>query len=218
MKKQGSGVSHTQSMISGYQYILIAKLRHKMSHQHSSYIPRTLILSSIYSYIDIFYVFKPCGHTVQATNLNNFKLPFCKIYPSICTVQLICGEVHKVKEYRHRRKRNGKKEDRLKGFPCCWLASWFQELERSWREYDRLEADVTLAKSNLLEQLEALGSPQVTHTSTHTQTLTLFLQRLRFEQHLCVCLCVSSDRTSKPAAHPDPEGAVEDPGRDGGSD
>ncbi|XP_061576947.1 pleckstrin homology domain-containing family A member 5-like isoform X2 [Cololabis saira] len=35
-----------------------------------------------------------------------------------------------------------------------------QELERSWREYDRLEADVILAKNNLLEQLEALGSPQ----------------------------------------------------------
>lgn len=28
-------------------------------------------------------------------------------------------------------------------------------------EYDRLGAEVTLAKSNLLEQLEALGSPQV---------------------------------------------------------
>lgn len=36
-----------------------------------------------------------------------------------------------------------------------------QELERSWREYDKLEADVTMAKNNLLEQLEALGSPQV---------------------------------------------------------
>ncbi|XP_057711036.1 pleckstrin homology domain-containing family A member 5-like isoform X2 [Corythoichthys intestinalis] len=34
------------------------------------------------------------------------------------------------------------------------------ELERAWREYDRLEGDVTMAKSNLLEQLEALGSPQ----------------------------------------------------------
>lgn len=40
---------------------------------------------------------------------------------------------------------------------------WFQELERSWRDYDRLSADVTLAKTNLLEQLEALGSPQVPH-------------------------------------------------------
>ncbi|KPP61435.1 hypothetical protein Z043_120462, partial [Scleropages formosus] len=29
------------------------------------------------------------------------------------------------------------------------------ELERSWREYDRLESDVSLAKSNLLQQLEA---------------------------------------------------------------
>ncbi|KAF0029307.1 hypothetical protein F2P81_018412 [Scophthalmus maximus] len=35
-----------------------------------------------------------------------------------------------------------------------------KELERYWREYDRLEADVTQAKSHLLEQLEALGSPQ----------------------------------------------------------
>ncbi|TMS02924.1 Pleckstrin homology domain-containing family A member 5, partial [Larimichthys crocea] len=34
------------------------------------------------------------------------------------------------------------------------------ELDRSWREYDRMGADVTLAKTNLLEQLEALGSPQ----------------------------------------------------------
>ncbi|KAG9342334.1 hypothetical protein JZ751_016836, partial [Albula glossodonta] len=33
-------------------------------------------------------------------------------------------------------------------------------LERSWREYDRLEADVTLIRNNLLEQLEALGAPQ----------------------------------------------------------
>lgn len=47
----------------------------------------------------------------------------------------------------------------------CHLAAGcfsFQELERSWREYDRVGAEVTLAKSSLLEQLEALGSPQVT--------------------------------------------------------
>ncbi|XP_041832775.1 pleckstrin homology domain-containing family A member 5-like isoform X2 [Melanotaenia boesemani] len=43
---------------------------------------------------------------------------------------------------------------------CRELSRVHTELERSWREYDRLEADVTLAKSNLLEQLEALGSPQ----------------------------------------------------------
>ncbi|XP_071358390.1 pleckstrin homology domain-containing family A member 5-like isoform X5 [Trachinotus anak] len=43
---------------------------------------------------------------------------------------------------------------------CRELSRVNTELERSWREYDRLEADVTLAKSNLLEQLEALGSPQ----------------------------------------------------------
>ncbi|KAM9846156.1 pleckstrin homology domain-containing family A member 5-like isoform 2-T2 [Aulostomus maculatus] len=43
---------------------------------------------------------------------------------------------------------------------CRELSRVTTEQERSWREYDRLEADVTLAKSNLLEQLEALGSPQ----------------------------------------------------------
>ncbi|XP_044041861.1 pleckstrin homology domain-containing family A member 5-like isoform X5 [Siniperca chuatsi] len=43
---------------------------------------------------------------------------------------------------------------------CRELSRVNAELERSWREYDRLGADVTLAKSNLLEQLEALGSPQ----------------------------------------------------------
>ncbi|XP_041636174.1 pleckstrin homology domain-containing family A member 5-like isoform X6 [Cheilinus undulatus] len=43
---------------------------------------------------------------------------------------------------------------------CRELTRVSTELERSWREYDRLGADVTLAKTNLLEQLEALGSPQ----------------------------------------------------------
>ncbi|XP_064198915.1 pleckstrin homology domain-containing family A member 5 isoform X16 [Anguilla rostrata] len=43
---------------------------------------------------------------------------------------------------------------------CRELSRVNTELDRSWREYDRLEADVTLAKNNLLEQLEALGSPQ----------------------------------------------------------
>ncbi|XP_034382117.1 pleckstrin homology domain-containing family A member 5-like isoform X1 [Cyclopterus lumpus] len=43
---------------------------------------------------------------------------------------------------------------------CRELSRVSTELERSWREYDRMGADVTLAKSNLLEQLEALGSPQ----------------------------------------------------------
>ncbi|XP_061576949.1 pleckstrin homology domain-containing family A member 5-like isoform X3 [Cololabis saira] len=43
---------------------------------------------------------------------------------------------------------------------CRELTRVTAELERSWREYDRLEADVILAKNNLLEQLEALGSPQ----------------------------------------------------------
>ncbi|XP_042352863.1 pleckstrin homology domain-containing family A member 5-like isoform X2 [Plectropomus leopardus] len=43
---------------------------------------------------------------------------------------------------------------------CRELSRISAELERSWREYDKLEGDVTLAKNNLLEQLEALGSPQ----------------------------------------------------------
>ncbi|XP_059360737.1 pleckstrin homology domain-containing family A member 5-like isoform X2 [Carassius carassius] len=43
---------------------------------------------------------------------------------------------------------------------CRELSRVNTELERSLREFDRLEADVTMAKTNLLEQLEALGSPQ----------------------------------------------------------
>ncbi|XP_078797801.1 pleckstrin homology domain-containing family A member 5 isoform X17 [Oryzias latipes] len=43
---------------------------------------------------------------------------------------------------------------------CRELSRVNTELEQSWREYDQLEADVILAKSNLLEQLDALGSPQ----------------------------------------------------------
>ncbi|XP_051917487.1 pleckstrin homology domain-containing family A member 5-like isoform X8 [Hippocampus zosterae] len=43
---------------------------------------------------------------------------------------------------------------------CRELTRVTTELERSWREYDHLEGAVILAKSNLLEQLEALGSPQ----------------------------------------------------------
>uniref|UniRef100_A0A3B3R3F2 Pleckstrin homology domain containing, family A member 5 n=1 Tax=Paramormyrops kingsleyae TaxID=1676925 RepID=A0A3B3R3F2_9TELE len=41
-----------------------------------------------------------------------------------------------------------------------------QELERSWREYERLEGDVSLSKSRLTEQLEALGGLQVLHPLT----------------------------------------------------
>lgn len=36
-----------------------------------------------------------------------------------------------------------------------------QELERLWREYDKMEGEVTVTKNILLEQLEALESPQV---------------------------------------------------------
>uniref|UniRef100_A0A8C5G203 Pleckstrin homology domain-containing family A member 5-like n=1 Tax=Gouania willdenowi TaxID=441366 RepID=A0A8C5G203_GOUWI len=43
---------------------------------------------------------------------------------------------------------------------CREISRVNTELERCWRQYDWLEKDVTLAKSNLLEQLEALGSPQ----------------------------------------------------------
>ncbi|XP_077450659.1 pleckstrin homology domain-containing family A member 5-like isoform X2 [Stigmatopora argus] len=43
---------------------------------------------------------------------------------------------------------------------CRELSRVNTELERAWGDYDRLEGDVILAKSNLLEQLEALGSPQ----------------------------------------------------------
>ncbi|KAM6895267.1 pleckstrin homology domain-containing family A member 5-like [Xenentodon cancila] len=43
---------------------------------------------------------------------------------------------------------------------CRELSRVSSELQRSRTEYERLEADVTLAKTNLLEKLEALGSPQ----------------------------------------------------------
>ncbi|KAK7891065.1 hypothetical protein WMY93_023028 [Mugilogobius chulae] len=44
---------------------------------------------------------------------------------------------------------------------CRELSRVSAELERSWKEYDRLEGEVVQAKSSLLEQLEALGSPQM---------------------------------------------------------
>ncbi|KAG7454573.1 hypothetical protein MATL_G00261060 [Megalops atlanticus] len=43
---------------------------------------------------------------------------------------------------------------------CRELTRVTAALERSWREYDRLESDVTQVRNNLLEQLEALGAPQ----------------------------------------------------------
>ncbi|MBN3315810.1 PKHA5 protein, partial [Atractosteus spatula] len=43
---------------------------------------------------------------------------------------------------------------------CRELTRANTELERSWREYDRLESEVTMAKNNLHDQLEALGNPQ----------------------------------------------------------
>ncbi|XP_070974406.1 pleckstrin homology domain-containing family A member 5-like isoform X7 [Oncorhynchus clarkii lewisi] len=55
---------------------------------------------------------------------------------------------------------------------CRELSRVNTELERSWREYEKLEGDVSLAKDNLLEQLEALGSPQTeppSHQHVHIQ-------------------------------------------------
>uniref|UniRef100_A0A1A8IMI0 Pleckstrin homology domain containing, family A member 5 n=1 Tax=Nothobranchius kuhntae TaxID=321403 RepID=A0A1A8IMI0_NOTKU len=43
---------------------------------------------------------------------------------------------------------------------CRELSRVTAELERSWREYAQFEAEVSLAKTSLLEQLESLGSPQ----------------------------------------------------------
>ncbi|XP_028440056.1 pleckstrin homology domain-containing family A member 5 isoform X5 [Perca flavescens] len=54
---------------------------------------------------------------------------------------------------------------------CRELSRITAELEQSWREYDKLEGDVTLAKNNLLEQLKALGSPQTEPPS---------------QQHVCI--------------------------------
>ena len=47
-------------------------------------------------------------------------------------------------------------------------------MERSWRDYDRLEGDVNAARTNLLEQLEALGSPQVGATDRRRTSQTLW--------------------------------------------
>ncbi|KAM9570489.1 pleckstrin homology domain-containing family A member 5-like isoform 1-T1 [Salvelinus alpinus] len=55
---------------------------------------------------------------------------------------------------------------------CRELSRVNTELERSWREYEKLEGDVSLAKNNLLEQLEVLGSPQTeppSHQHVHIQ-------------------------------------------------
>uniref|UniRef100_A0A8C9R404 Pleckstrin homology domain containing, family A member 5 n=1 Tax=Scleropages formosus TaxID=113540 RepID=A0A8C9R404_SCLFO len=53
---------------------------------------------------------------------------------------------------------------------CRELTRVTAELERSWRTYDKLESEVALAKQNLLEQLEALGSPKTEPpTQKHVQ-------------------------------------------------
>uniref|UniRef100_A0A3B4GB94 Pleckstrin homology domain containing A5 n=1 Tax=Pundamilia nyererei TaxID=303518 RepID=A0A3B4GB94_9CICH len=79
---------------------------------------------------------------------------------------------------------------------CRELSRVSTELECSWREYDLLEADVTLAKSNLLEQLEALGSPQVARTHTHT---LLLYTVVNFEQNIwmCVSVCLQTEPPSQ---------------------
>ncbi|XP_029008706.1 pleckstrin homology domain-containing family A member 5-like isoform X15 [Betta splendens] len=62
---------------------------------------------------------------------------------------------------------------------CRELSRVTTELERSWREYDKLEGDVTLAKNNLLEQLEALGSPQTEPPSQHHVRIQKELWRIQ---------------------------------------
>ncbi|XP_072570994.1 pleckstrin homology domain-containing family A member 5 isoform X27 [Paramormyrops kingsleyae] len=53
---------------------------------------------------------------------------------------------------------------------CRELSRVTTELERSWREYERLEGDVSLSKSRLTEQLEALGGLQTdTPSQQHGQ-------------------------------------------------
>ncbi|XP_039625682.1 pleckstrin homology domain-containing family A member 5 isoform X3 [Polypterus senegalus] len=54
---------------------------------------------------------------------------------------------------------------------CRELSRANAEIERSWREYDKLESEVALAKANLLERLEKVGEMQKTDLSSqqHTQ-------------------------------------------------
>ncbi|XP_063761710.1 pleckstrin homology domain-containing family A member 5-like isoform X3 [Eleginops maclovinus] len=62
---------------------------------------------------------------------------------------------------------------------CRELSRITAELERSWRDNDKLEADVTLAKNNLLEQLEALGSPQTEPPSQQHVSIQKELWRIQ---------------------------------------
>ncbi|XP_053740718.1 pleckstrin homology domain-containing family A member 5-like isoform X1 [Synchiropus splendidus] len=62
---------------------------------------------------------------------------------------------------------------------CRELSRATAEIERSWREYERLEGDVTLAKNNLLEQLEALGSPQTDPPSQQHMRIQKELWRIQ---------------------------------------
>lgn len=82
-----------------------------------------------------------------------------------------------------------------------------QELERSWREYDMLEGDVSLAKSNLLEQLQALGSPQVwsflrlkLHQSNLAPLLLSFAGTI-WERMLCCKASKTAENTTDSPEH-----------------
>ncbi|XP_034077717.1 LOW QUALITY PROTEIN: pleckstrin homology domain-containing family A member 5-like, partial [Gymnodraco acuticeps] len=87
---------------------------------------------------------------------------------------------------------------------CRELSRVTTELERSWGEYDRLGADVTLAKSTLLEQLEALGSPQTEPPSQRHIQIQKELWRI---QDVMEALAKnkpqrSTDNTGVPASRP----------------
>ncbi|KAK1888250.1 Pleckstrin like domain containing family A member 5 [Dissostichus eleginoides] len=62
---------------------------------------------------------------------------------------------------------------------CRELSRITAELERSWRDNDKMEADVTLANNNLLEQLEALGSPQTEPPSQQHVSIQKELWRIQ---------------------------------------
>ncbi|XP_077567740.1 pleckstrin homology domain-containing family A member 5-like isoform X10 [Stigmatopora nigra] len=50
---------------------------------------------------------------------------------------------------------------------CREISRVTADLERSWREYNQLEGTVIQAKSNLLEKLDSLGSPQTEPPGQH---------------------------------------------------
>ncbi|KAG7267033.1 hypothetical protein CRUP_004168 [Coryphaenoides rupestris] len=62
---------------------------------------------------------------------------------------------------------------------CRELSRVSAELDRSWREYDRLEGDVGAARTSLLERLEALGSPQTEPPSQQHVSIQKELWRIQ---------------------------------------